>query len=49
MKIGSSDDGSPEMAWRRSSEYPFIEFILMMLTKRFKVFHEYKDPVTEGS
>ena len=42
-------DGSPtEMAWRRSSEYPFIEFILMMLTKPFKVFHEYKDQVTEG-
>ena len=42
-------DGSPtEMAWRRSSEYPFIEFILMMLTKPFKVFYEYKDEVAEG-
>ena len=37
-----------EMAWRRSSEYPFIEFILMMLTKPFKVFYEYKDEVAEG-
>ena len=36
------------MAWRRSSEYPFIEFILMMLTKPFKVFYEYKDEVSEG-
>ena len=42
-------DGSPtEMAWKRSSEYPFIEFILMMLTKPFKVFYEYKDEVAEG-
>ena len=42
-------DGSPaEMAWRRSSEYPFIEFILMMLTKPFKVFHTYKDQVAQG-
>ena len=42
-------DGSPtEMAWRRSSEYPFIEFILMMLTKPFKVFYDYKTQVAEG-
>lgn len=39
-------DGSPkEMAWRRSSEYPFIEFILMMLTKPFKILHTYKDEI----
>ena len=42
-------DGAPaEMAWRRSSEYPFIEFILMMLTKPFKVFHTYKDEIAQG-
>tara|TARA_B100001057_G_scaffold91069_1_gene87382 strand:+ start:16921 stop:25755 length:8835 start_codon:yes stop_codon:yes gene_type:complete len=42
-------DGSPaEMAWRRSSEYPFIEFILMMLTKPFKVFFEYNEQVAQG-
>jgi hypothetical protein len=39
-------DGSPvEMAWKNSSEYPFIEFILMMLTKPFKIFHTYKDEI----
>lgn len=42
-------DGSPvEQAWRRSSEYPFVEFILMMLTKPFKVFYDYKDEVSQG-
>jgi hypothetical protein len=42
-------DGSPaEMAWRRSSEYPFIEFILMMLTKPFKVFYDYKTEVAQA-
>ena len=41
-------DGSPkEMAWRRSSEYPFIEFILMMLTKPFKILHTYKDEIDQ--
>ena len=35
-------DGSPvEMAWRRSSEYPFIEFLLSMLTKPFKIIDTY--------
>ena len=42
-------DGSPaEMAWKRSSEYPFIEFILMMLTKPFKVFYDYKTEVAQA-
>ena len=35
-------DGSPiEQAWRRSSEYPFIEFLLSMLTKPFEVIDTY--------
>ena len=39
-------DGSPvEMAWRRSSELPFAEFLLAMLTKPFKIFYEYKDEI----
>ena len=42
-------DGSPvEMAWRRSSEYPFTQFILMMLTKPFKIFYTYKDQVNRA-
>ena len=42
-------DGSPvEMAWRRSSELPFAEFLLAMLTKPFKIFYEYKDEIYQG-
>ena len=42
-------DGSPvEMAWRRSSEYPFAQFILMTLTKPFKILHTYKDEVNRA-
>lgn len=35
-------DGSPiEMAWRRSSEYAYAEFLVAMLSKPFKVFDNY--------
>ena len=35
-------DGSPvELAWRRSSEYAFAQFLLMMLTKPFEVIDNY--------
>ena len=39
-------DGSPiEMAWRRSSEYPFISFIQMMLQKPFDVISQYSSQI----
>ena len=39
-------DGSPvEMAWRRSSEYAFVEFLSMILTKPFEVLDNYADEV----
>ena len=39
-------DGSPvEMAWRRSSEYSFINFIEMMLQKPFDTISKYKDKI----
>ena len=39
-------DGSPvEMAWKRSSEFPFAEFLLMMLTKPFEVLDNYSEQV----
>lgn len=39
-------DGSPvEMAWRRSSEYPFISFIQMMLLKPFDVMSNYQTQI----
>ena len=39
-------DGSPvEMAWRRSSEYAFAEFLLMILTKPFEVLDNYATQV----
>lgn len=39
-------DCSPvEMAWKRSSEYPFISFIEMMLQKPFDVLSGYKDQI----
>ena len=41
-------DGSPvEMAWRRSSEYAFVEFLLMILTKPFEVLDNYAIQVDE--
>jgi len=37
-------DGSPEeFAWRRSSEYPFIEFVTKILLKPFKILDVYDD------
>ena len=42
------DGGPAEMAWRRSSEYPFIEFILMMLTRPFKIFYDYSEQIAQG-
>ena len=39
-------DGSPvEMAWRRSSEYAFAEFLLMLLTKPFEVIDNYNQQI----
>ena len=39
-------DGSPvEMAWRRSSEFAFAEFLLMILTKPFEVLDTYATQV----
>ena len=41
-------DGSPiEQAWRRSSEYPFIEFLLSMLTKPFEVIDNYSTELND--
>lgn len=41
-------DGSPvEMAWRRSSEFPFAEFLLMILTKPFEVLDKYHSQVED--
>ena len=41
-------DGSPiEMAWRRSSEYPFIEFLTAMLMKPFEVIDNFSDELNE--
>jgi len=40
-------DCSPiEMAWKRSSEYPFITFIEMMLQKPFNTMSDYKDQIS---
>lgn len=37
-------DGSPiEMAWRRSSEFPFIEFLCSMIMKPFEVIDNWSD------
>ena len=39
-------DGSPvEMAWRRSSEFAFAEFLLMILTKPFEVLDNYAEQI----
>ncbi|SVD27636.1 uncharacterized protein METZ01_LOCUS380490, partial [marine metagenome] len=36
-------DNSPvELAWTRSSEFAFVEFILMLLTKPFQVMYDYR-------
>lgn len=41
-------DGSPiEQAWRRSSEYPFIEFLLSMITKPFEIIDLYADELND--
>jgi len=35
-------DGSPEeLAWRRNSEYPFVEFLMMIQQNPFKVLDDY--------
>lgn len=37
-------DGSPiEQAWRRSSEYSFIEFLMAMIAKPFEIIDLYSD------
>lgn len=39
-------DGSPtELAWTRSSEYPFIEFLTMLLTKPFEIITDYEEQI----
>lgn len=41
-------DNSPvELAWTRSSEFAFVEFMLMILTNPFKVVHEYTSQITD--
>jgi hypothetical protein len=41
-------DGSPvEQAWRRSSEYPFIEFLLSMITKPFEIIDLYSSELND--
>ena len=41
-------DGSPvEMAWKRSSEYPFYEFLLSVLTRPFKILDEYSVQIND--
>jgi hypothetical protein len=41
-------DGSPEeLAWRRSSEYPFIEFITKILLKPFIILDVYDDKLRD--
>ena len=41
-------DNSPvELAWTRSSEFAFAEFMLMILSNPFKVVHEYTTQITD--
>ena len=41
-------DNSPvELAWTRSSEYVFAEFLLMLLTNPFEIIHKYKNELAD--